>query len=295
MDFSWLDCQQNAHKDQTMIQTMAIITMVGSLFAFLFLSAWYLYMRHLQASWLKRVFHGNDSELISKNESKRKNDFKLKLLQAGLTRKQFNEIVIASIVGGFVLFSLVFILKLTFMTEIAITFGALLMALFTPYLYLLEQIKARVKRIENDLSVFIDLLIIILEGGGGLNNAIDEVTIQAKNVIGNDLLEESKRFKYELISYGSETAFNNLVKRTGSESVGTIVGYMKLSEETGIGVKTIFENLAQEIRATQTLEIEKRAATMNISLTFTMFIFILPAIIAMIAFAVASGELMKIV
>ncbi|MBU4109669.1 type II secretion system F family protein, partial [bacterium] len=106
---------------------------------------------------------------------------------------------------------------------------------------------------------------------------------------------ESKRFKYELISYGSETAFNNLVKRTGSESVGTIVGYMKLSEETGIGVKTIFENLAQEIRAAQTLEVEKRAATMNISLTFTMFIFILPAIIAMIAFAVASGELMKIV
>lgn len=278
-----------------MMQTIAIITMVSSLFAFLFLSAWYLYMGHLHTSWMKRVFHGNDSGLISQSESKRTNNFKLKLLQAGLTRKQFNEIVLASVIGGVVLFSLVFILKLTVMSEMAIAISSLLVALFTPYLYLLEQIKARVKRIENDLSVFIDLLIIILEGGGGLNNAIDEVTLQAKNVIGDDLLEESKRFKYELISYGSETAFNNLVKRTGSESVGTIVGYMKLSEETGIGVKTIFENLAQEIRAAQTLEIEKSAATMNISLTFTMFIFILPAIIAMIAFAVASGELMKIV
>ncbi|MBA3026449.1 MAG: hypothetical protein FP820_08570 [Sulfurimonas sp.] len=278
-----------------MMQTLAITLMIASLFSFLFLSVWYFYMKHLQVSWLKRVFHGKDSDLIAQNESKRKNDFKLKLLQAGLTKKQFNEIVIASLVGGLALFSLVFILKPEFMTEVAITFSALIIAIFTPYLYLLEQIKARVKRIDGDLSVFIDLLIIILEGGGGLNNAIDEVTVQAKNVIGDDLLEESKRFKYELISYGSETAFNNLVKRTGSESVGTIVGYMKLSEETGIGVKTIFENLAQEIRAAQTLEVEKRAATMNISLTFTMFIFILPAIIAMIAFAVASGELMKIV
>ncbi len=278
-----------------MMQTVAITTMISSFFAFLFFSAWYLYIGHLQASWMRRVFYGNDSGLISQSQSKRVNDFKLKLLQAGLTKKQFNEVVFASVIGGITLFSLIFILKLTFMSEIAIAFFSILIALFTPYLYLLEQIKARVKRIENDLSVFIDLLIIILEGGGGLNNAIDEVTIQAKNVIGDDLLEESKRFKYELISYGSETAFNNLVKRTGSESVGTIVGYMKLSEETGIGVKTIFENLSQEIRMAQTLEIEKSAATINISLTFTMFIFILPAIIAMIAFAIASGELIKIV
>lgn len=278
-----------------MMQTIAITTMVSSFFAFLFFSAWYLYIGHLQASWMKRIFYGKESGLISQSQSKRTSDFKLKLLQAGLTRKEFNEVVLASIGGGIILFSLMFILKLTLMSKIVIAFFSILVALFTPYLYLLEQIKTRVKRIENDLSVFIDLLIIILEGGGGLNNAIDEVTIQAKNVIGDDLLEESKRFKYELISYGSETAFNNLAKRTASESVGTLVGYMKLSEETGIGVKTIFENLAQEIRAAQTLEIEKSAATINISLTFTMFIFILPAIIAMIAFAVASGELMKIV
>jgi len=67
---------------------------------------------------------------------------------------------------------------------------------------------------------------------------------------------------------------------------------MRLSEETGIGVKSIFENQAQEIKAMEMLNIEKKAATMNISITFVMFLFILPAVIAMIAFPVAADALM---
>jgi len=161
-----------------------------------------------------------------------------------------------------------------------------------PYIYLDEQIKARIKRIDNDLAIFIDLLIIILEGGGGLNNAIDKVTQEAEDVLGKDLLEESKKFKNEFITYSSDIAYNNLINRTGSNAIATIVGFMRLSEETGIGVKSIFENQAQEIKDMEMLNVEKRAATMNISITFVMFIFILPAVIAMVAFPMAADALM---
>ena len=67
---------------------------------------------------------------------------------------------------------------------------------------------------------------------------------------------------------------------------------MKLSEETGIGVKSIFENQAQEIKADDMLNVEKRAAMMNVNLTFTMFLFIIPAVIAMIAFPMMADALM---
>jgi tight adherence protein C len=178
--------------------------------------------------------------------------------------------------------------------KIFIALVALAIATATPYLYLEEQKKARIKRIDNDLAIFIDLLIIILEGGGGLYNAIDQVTEDAKGVIGDELLQESKQFKYELITYESELAYNNFMNRTGSEAIATIVGFMKLSQETGIGVKTIFENQSNEIKEADMLNLEKKAATMNIAITFTMFIFILPAIIAMIAFPIASGNVLNL-
>jgi len=40
------------------------------------------------------------------------------------------------------------------------------------------------------------------------------------------------------------------------------------------------------------LNIEKRAAIMIISITFVMYIFILPAVIAMVAFPMAADALM---
>ncbi|HIC44831.1 MAG TPA: hypothetical protein EYO73_11330, partial [Sulfurimonas sp.] len=230
--------------------------------------------------------------LLSQIDSARKAKFKLKLAQAGLKEKEFYEIVLGGILTGISLALLPLILNLSLMINAILIFIGLVVATITPLLYLEEQRKARIKRIDNDLAIFLDLLIIILEGGGGLNNAIDEVTTQGKSVLGKDLLEESERFKYEYITYSSEVAYENLAQRTGSAAIKTIVGFMKLSEETGIGVKSVFENQAQEIKDIDMLNVEKRAATMNISLTFTMFIFILPAVIAMIAFPMAADALM---
>jgi hypothetical protein len=68
---------------------------------------------------------------------------------------------------------------------------------------------------------------------------------------------------------------------------------MRLSEETGIGVKTIFENQSREIKEKDMLEIEKKAAMMNINLTLIMFLFILPSMIAMIAFPLSGDGLMS--
>lgn len=99
-------------------------------------------------------------------------------------------------------------------------------------------------------------------------------------------------FRNELINYSSEVAYDNLVKRTGSQAIANIVGFVKLSEDTGIGVKSVFENQSVEIKNTEMLEIEKKAASMNIALTFTMFLFILPAVIAMIALPLANTEIL---
>ena len=248
------------------------------------------YIKHQQ--WIKSVFFSSDTNILKEEDSRI--SFDTKLIQAGLTKRDFQLIIVLSAFAGLSVSALPFILHLSSIATFAIITIALAIATAVPFIYLEEQKKARIKRIEQDLAIFIDLLIIILEGGGGLHNAIDQVTEEAKNVIGKDLLEESRRFKYEFVTYDSEIAYQNLINRTGSEAVATIVGFMRLSQETGIGVKTIFENQSNEIKEADMLSVEKKASLMNVAITFTMFIFILPAIIAMITFPIAAGALMKL-
>lgn len=270
----------------------ATALLVISLVVLLWYLTLYMYERYKHNTFLSAVFATEDDIILNDNFSAKKAEFKLKLQRAGLKKKQFNEIVFASVLAGASLISLLFFMDFSFLNKFFLVAGGLSIAFFMPYLYLEEQIKARIKRIENDLPVFIDLLIIILEGGGGLNNAIDKVTTEGESVLGPDLLAESKKFKNEFITYSSDIAFTNLVNRTGSDAIATIVGFMRLSEETGIGVKSIFENQAQELKSMEMLNIEKKAATMNIGITFVMFLFILPAVIAMIAFPMAADALM---
>lgn len=275
-----------------MTREIALILMTLSLLFLLFIIAKYMYGKYKFSKRLKTIFNMNEEAIFKKQENKRVENFKKKLTRAGLTLPKFYEIVGASILTGIVLISLIFIVKFSIVIKIMIIFLGFAIAIFMPFLYLEEQIKARVKRIDNDLAIAIDLIIIILEGGGGLNNAIDKVTKDASGVIGKDLLQEFERFKYELVSYGSEVAYTNLASRTGSEAIGSIVGFMRLSEDTGIGVKTVFENQTQSIKEQEMLSVEKKAATMNISITLVMFIFIIPAVIAMVAFPMAADALM---
>lgn len=272
--------------------TIAVSLIFISLIIMIILLSLYVYMDVKFKNRIKSIFKLYDTDLMSSKGSQRSILFKLKLTQAGISKKQFKEIVVASIVAGISISYLIVLLDLSFLINTLIALISIGVATMTPMLYVEEQRKARIKRIDNDLAIFLDLLIIILEGGGGLNNAIDQVTIEGESVLGQDLLSESKRFKYEFITYGSDVAYKNLASRTGSEAVGTIVGFMKLSEETGIGVKSIFENQAQEIKSSDMLNVEKRAAMMNVNLTFTMFVFIIPAVIAMIVFPMMADALM---
>jgi tight adherence protein C len=275
-----------------MITLVAQVGITISILLFFVILAIFIYRQYRHQIWMNKLFFIQESDIL-KDDTKTI-DFDMKLHQAGITKKEFVEVRVASIIAGLSILSLLYFIEFSLTIKILIIIVALGIAIATPHLYLQEQIKSRIKRLENDLAIFIDLLIIILEGGGGLHNAIDQVTADAKGVIGEELLKEWQRFKYELITYESEIAYNNLINHTGSEAIATIVGFMKLSQETGIGVKTIFENQSNEIKETDMLNLEKKAATMNIAITFTMFIFILPAIIAMIAFPIASGSILRL-
>lgn len=264
----------------------ALLSAIGSF-------AYYAYDVYVRDRWLREIFEVKRVDVLEGKLGKFEKALQLKLTRSGIQKKELMEVALAGVIGAIALIALIFILDMSFFMNAMLSLAALGMAFGTAPLYLEEQISARIKRIEEDLSIFLDLLIIILEGGGGLNNAIDQVTRDGGSVIRSDLLDESKLFKNEYVTYSSEIAYNNLIYRTGSDAIATVVNFMRLSEETGIGVKSVFENQSREIKENEMLEIEKKAAMMNINLTLIMFLFILPAMIAMIAFPISSDALMS--
>lgn len=268
---------------------MAFFALLSAIGAF----GYYAYDTYKRDRWIREIFYVQHASILEGQSGKYEKMLRLKLTRAGMTQKELIEVAVAGVIGAGALVGLIFIVDMSFFMNTVIVMAALAMGIGTAPLYLEEQISARIKRIEEDLSIFIDLLIIILEGGGGLNNAIDQVTRDAGSVIRRDLLDESKLFKNEYITYSSEIAYDNFVLRTGSDAIANIVNFMRLSEETGIGVKTVFENQSREIKEQEMLQIEKKAAMMNINLTLIMFLFILPAMIAMIAFPISGDALMS--
>jgi|GEM_PF-4735112 len=221
---------------------------------------------------------------------KKTEDFKWKLAKAGINKNEYDQIKYMSLAIGVFLF-----LFPWYFTEpkISISIAALGIGIgvFFPTIYLTSLKNERAQRIESSLSTFLDLVIIILEAGGGLNNALKEVSVRCKDILSQDLLAEITILQTELSTYPREIAYSNLINRTGSKSLANFVHFLKLADETGMGVKTIFETQSKEIKDAEFFEVEKKAAVVNLYLTMIVFVFILPALGAFIAFPIMADAL----
>ncbi len=263
---------------------------------------WIFYKHYKRTAYINGVINSLKSSNNSNNtiiehyekdhlDTSKKELLKWKLLQAGIDKNEYFQTKLAIYAFGVIMaiFPFFFFEK---NTSLMIAFSGVLIAIFAPSLYLDSAKSERVKKIDHDLSSFLDLIIIILESGGGLKNSLNFVAYKAESILSPILINEIKILERELSNYDSATAYNNLAKRTGSKYIISMVDFLKLAEETGMGVKTIFENQAKEIKDAEFFEVEKKAATVNLSLTLVVFLFLLPALAAFIVLPMRSGDMM---
>ena len=189
---------------------MNFLILLGILLFIIGLAAFsYLIYTNLEdKKFIQRIFdlETTSNNLIESTETE-ESPFQIKLHRAGITKKEFVEVRMA---GLFISFLMLFlIIYMNEDLEINIMLGAigLFSGTYFPTLYLDEMYKARVERIDSDLSTFLDMIIIFLEAGSGLNNAMLEVTKRTSEVIGKDLLSEINRFVLEAATLPSDVVF----------------------------------------------------------------------------------------
>lgn len=212
------------------------------------------------------------------------------LIQAGLTKKEYNEgKLVFSLIGIIVAIACPILFNST-IGIIGVIIGILLI-IFGGKLYIYISKSERVEKINSDLGVFLDLINVILEAGGGLKNAFFTVSTRAHGILDEELLKEIAILEYEMTNYSTKKAYENLKRRIDSEDVAKIVDFLILSEEAGIGVKNIFSAQSDEMRQEKFYKIKGKVNTLNMYLMLIIFIFVLPALGAFIVFPMMAGNL----
>ena len=262
------------------------IILVGVLIAI-----WVIYERFRRQKNIVLLSKLSVSNIIDQQHVKKGDEkFKLKLLQAGATLKEYTEArFLFAIIGAVLIFTLPFFLSAN-MGGIIIGVGLLIIA-FGGQIFLYVSKQERISKIEKDLGIFLDLTTVILEAGGGLKNAFFKVSQDAKNIIDDELLKEISILEYEMSNYSTKIAYENLKKRVDSRELDKIVDFLVLSEETGLGVKNIFTTQSEEMRQKEFYRIKGKANTLSLYLTLIIFVFILPTLGAFIIFPMMEGRL----
>ena len=169
-----------------------------------------------------------------------------------------------------------------FFTKLIAVMAVTLIGYYIPGLYVKNKINKRQTAIRRSWPDALDLLLICVESGMGLESALgkvaDEVVAQCP-----ELAQEFALMTAEL-SYLPERqkAYENLAERIGLEAVNALVVALNQSEKYGTSVGQSLRVLAQETRDKRMSAAEKKAAALPPKLTVPMILFFLPVLFAII-------------
>jgi tight adherence protein C len=190
--------------------------------------------------------------------------------------------VLMFVVAAFYAFIVLKHLEYPFFTKLSGVLALTLFGFYAPGLYLKNRIGKRQLAIRCAWPDALDLLLICVESGMGLESALakvaDEVVAQCP-----ELAQELTLLTAEL-SYLPDRAkaYENLSERTGLDVVRALVVSLGQSEKYGTSVGQSLRVLAQESRDQRLSAAEKKAHALPPKLTVPMILFFLPVLFAVI-------------
>jgi tight adherence protein C len=151
-----------------------------------------------------------------------------------------------------------------------------------PDLILNRLISSRQQKIRESIPDALDLLVVCVEAGQGLDAAIKRVS--------DDLQKSSPIISQELILVNLETmaglerqqALRNLGERTGVDELISLCNVLIQSDRFGTSIAQALKTQSDFMRTARRLRLEGLAAKTPVKLVFPMLLFIFPAIIVVI-------------
>ncbi len=179
----------------------------------------------------------------------------------------------------------VFILSVLGMTSLAgvlaTTWFASLGYIF-PSFFLKSRITRRQKEMQRALPDALDMLVVCVEAGLGLNQALVRVSEEIERL--SPVLSEQLALVNLEIRAGTprDEAFRNMGDRTGMEDIRSLMAMLIQTDRFGTSVATALRVHADTMRTKRRQRAEEAAAKTTIKLVFPLVLFIFPAMFVVI-------------
>lgn len=166
---------------------------------------------------------------------------------------------------------------------IAVISGAVFFAGYMlPDIILDKLVKSRQNKIRAALPDTLDLMVVCVEAGQGLNAAIKRVS--------DDLMDSSPIMARELLMVNleimagleREQALKNLGERTGVDDLISLCNILIQSDRFGTSIGQALRTQSDFMRTARQRKLEEMAAKTPVKLVFPLLLFIFPAIIVVI-------------
>jgi tight adherence protein C len=149
---------------------------------------------------------------------------------------------------------------------------------FLPDFWLSQRIKVRRRLIANALPDVLDLLVVCVEAGLGLDAAIARVTEPGLSVQ-TPLHEELRRVHLEFrLGRARDEALRALSERTGVDHVASVVGAFIQTEKLGTSLAHTLRVHAEAARVMRRHRAEKAAYLAPVKMLFPIVFFLFPAV-----------------
>jgi tight adherence protein C len=203
---------------------------------------------------------------------------RLRLVQAGYRGAEalpiFYGTRMAIAIGTFVLFATPLVLR----PNVAIGLGASLLGYLLPGIVLAKMAKKRQKKIQLGLADALDLMVVSVEAGLGLDQAIMRVGDEL-SFAHPDLSEELRLVNIEMrAGKGRTESLRNLADRTGLEDIASLTAMLIQTDKFGTSVAQSLRVHCETLRTKRRQRAEEAAAKTGVKMVFPLVFCIFPAI-----------------
>ena len=166
--------------------------------------------------------------------------------------------------------------------NLLITIALALIGFLLPNMWLIIKTARRRRRLRNGLPDALDLLVVCVEAGMGLDQAMkrtgEEISLSNK-----ELSDELHLFNLELqMGKARKDALRNLAARTGVQELRNLVSVLIQTDKFGTSLASALRVSADSFRKERFQKAEEQAAKMALKMTFPLIFFIFPSLFAAI-------------
>lgn len=160
--------------------------------------------------------------------------------------------------------------------------SAVLVGWLLPMFILKRKVKRRQKEFRRTLPDALDLMVVCVEAGLGLNQALVRVGEEMERV-SEDLADEFTLVSLEIrAGTPREDALRNLGERTGTADVRALVSMLVQTDRFGTSIADALRVHAEELRSKRQQAAEEEAAKITVKMLIPLVIFVVPAIFVVI-------------